>query len=382
MKKLVIFIILINIIFLLPISEKAYEKEEIRGVFISYIELNRYVKEKNINISKKHIRKMIQNIKSIKANTVILQVRAASDAIYDSKIFPYSMYISEEEGKKTYDVLEYFIKICHDNDMKLIAWINPYRVRTIEDQGTITASSPAYKYRNTDTLYIKNGIYYNPSKKEVNELIINGVKEVLNYKIDGVLFDDYFYPDKDIDQKEYEEYKKENPNITLEKYHLEVINSMIKKVHTECAKKHIKFGVSPDGNIDNNYQKHYADVKKWLKSNDYVDFIMPQIYYGFYNSTKGYVKVTKEWENLLKNKNIDLLIALAFYKVGREDDYAKDGRYEWLKNDDIIMREVVLSRNLKNYRGFSLFRYDNIFDRDNYTSNSLSELENLKKIIK
>ena len=108
---------------------------------------------------------------------------------------------------------------------------------------------------------------------------------------------------------------------------------------------------------------------------------MPQIYYGFYNSTKAYTNVIKEWEDLLKN-NIDLYIALAFYKVGVEDKYAKDGRDEWILNDNIIMREVILSRNLKHYKGFSLFRYDNLFDVNHYTNNSLEELNNLKKIIK
>ena len=107
---------------------------------------------------------------------------------------------------------------------------------------------------------------------------------------------------------------------------------------------------------------------------------MPQVYYGFYNSTKAYTLVTKEWESLLNN-NIDLYIALAFYKVGVVDNYAKEGRDEWVLNDNIIMREVLLSRNLKNYKGFSLFRYDNLFETSYYNNNSIGEIENLKKII-
>ena len=148
-----------------------------------------------------------------------------------------------------------------------------------------------------------------------------------------------------------------------------------------CKNKNIKFGISPDGNIDNNYNKNYADVKSWLKSNEYIDFIMPQIYYGFYNSTRDYIKVTKEWENLIENKEIELYIALAFYKVGMEDKYAKSGFNEWIDNDNIIMREILLSRNLKNYKGFSLFRYENIFNEEIYTKTSIKEIENLKKIL-
>ena len=381
MKKIAIALFLIAGLLTNKKEKMFKETEEIKGIFISYIELQEYVKRDNIQESKNNINKMIENINQLKINTIILQVRANCDAIYDSEIFPYSIYISQEEGKKTYDVLKYFIEESHKKNIKVIAWINPYRIRTTENIKTITEKSPAYQYLNTDTVYIKNGIYWNPSKKEVEEIIINGVKEVLNYKVDGILFDDYFYPDNEIDIKDYEKIR-ETESITLQEYHLRVINQMIEKVHNECQEKNVKFGISPDGNIENNYQKNYADVKTWMGSSNYLDFIMPQLYYGFYNSTKAYSKVIKEWESLLKTEKVDLLVALAFYKVGKEDAYAKEGRKEWIENDDIIMREVLLSRNLKNYKGFSLFRYDSIFKEDEYTLTSRFELENLKKIIK
>ncbi len=380
MKKILIILIIIGLI--LSYQNTSSKKEESRGVFISYIELQEYLKEYTPEEGKRNIDKMVHNISKFNLNTIILQVRVGADAIYDSKIYPYSSYISSSEGKKTFDVLEYFLKVTKKKKIKLIAWINPYRVRTTNDTTTITKKSPAYKYLNTDYLYQGDGIFFNPSKKEVENLIVEGVKEVLNYPIDGILFDDYFYPNSDIDILDYEEYIKSNPNISLEEYHLNVVNHMISRVHQECKKKKIPFGISPDGNIDNNYQKNYADVRLWLSSKKYIDFIMPQIYYGFYNSTKGYCNVIHEWENLLKEDSIDLLIALAFYKVGIEDKYAKEGRDEWIINDNIIMREVLLSRNLKNYHGFSLFRYDNIFNKDIYTNNSISEIENLKKILK
>ena len=381
MKKIII-LILVLIIFVLSITPKNQEKEEeIKAIFLSYIELNKYI-NKEEQESKNNVRIMIHNIKKMKLNTIILQVRTASDAIYSSKIFPTSMYITKKEGEKTYDVLEEFLTVAHENNIKVIAWINPYRVRTTSDTSTISKNNPAYQYLNTNTIYQNNGIYYNPAKEEVTELIINGVKELLDYKIDGLLMDDYFYPSDDIDTEDYQEYQKRHPNISKEEYHLQTINNMVKRVHDECQKKNIKFGISPDGNIENNYQKHYADVKRWMKEEGYIDFIMPQIYYGFYNSTKDYYKVTREWESLLNNKKIDFLVALAFYKVGREDAYAKEGREEWIYNQDIIMREVLLSRNLKNYKGFALFKYDSIFDIEAYSSNSIPEIENLKKIIK
>lgn len=384
MKKIIVLLITLGIFFSnIDFSEaKKTTTEETRAIFVSYMELNKYVKNENQEISKKNINKIISNIKKMNFNTIILQVRSASDAIYKSKIFPTSAYIASKEGEDYYDVLDYFLRQSHKNNIKLFAWINPYRIRTTEDVESITDKNPAYKYLETDTVYINNGIYYNPSKEEVQALIVKGVKEVLNYKVDAILFDDYFYPADEVDEKDYQDYLSEHEYIDSKSYRLNQVNKMIEKVHLECKKKKIPFGVSPDGNIDNNYNKNYADVKLWMKSNKYIDFIMPQVYYGFYNSSRAYIDVTEEWESLLINKKIDLYIALAFYKVGTEDKYAKDGMYEWLNNNDIIMREIILSRNLKNYKGFALFRYDNIFDVSNYTSNSLKEIENMKKILK
>lgn len=385
MKKILIIIILsivlISNIKLDRTSIKKEEEEETRAIFVSYIELNKYIKGNDYEISKRNIRKIIKNIKSLKCNTIILQVRSASDAIYKSNIYPMSLNIVNTEYDDYYDVLDYFIKESHKSNVKVIAWINPYRIRTTCDKTTITEKNPAYKYLDTDIVYINNGIYYNPSKQETEDLIVKGVEEVLNYDVDGILFDDYFYPDNNIDKKDYEEYIKNNEFIEEKDYRLNIVNKMIKRVYKTCKNKNIKFGISPDGNIDNNYNKNYADVKSWLKSNEYIDFIMPQIYYGFYNSTRDYIKVTKEWENLIDNKDIELYIALAFYKVGMEDKYAKSGFNEWIDNDNIIMREILLSRNLKNYKGFSLFRYENIFNEEIYTKTSIKEIENLKKIL-
>ena len=286
-------------------SSKKEEEEEMRGIFISYIELQEEIKGKEEVIAKKNIDSMIQNIKEMNLNTIILQVRPTSDAIYPSKIYPYSQYVSKTEGEPIFDVLDYFLVNAHRYNIKLLAWINPYRIRTTTTIDSISKSSPAYSYLNTDTIYIKNGIYWNPAKEVVTDLIIQGVKEVLNYPVDGILFDDYFYPDNDIDRKDYELYKEEHPSISQTDYHLQIINHMVKEVHKVCKKKKVKFGISPDGNIENNYQIHYADVKKWLQTNEYIDFIMPQIYYGFYNSTKAYTKVIKEWEDLLQTEEID-----------------------------------------------------------------------------
>lgn len=380
MKRILLLLFLIIVLILLVNKKEIKENNisELRGIYISYIEISKYLNDKDEISSKKEIDKMIDNIKTINCNTIILQVRPSTDSIYNSKIFPVSKYLSSKESYP-FDVLKYFIEKSHEQNLKVIAWINPYRISTTSNINEIKENSPAFKYIDSDVVYIGNGIFFNPAKEEVKQLIIDGVKEVLNYKVDKILFDDYFYPSNDIDILEYEKVKEKK---TIEEFHLENVNDLIKRVHTECKKKNIPFGISPDGNIENNYNKNYADVKQWLSSSEYVDFIMPQLYYGFNNTTKPFIKTINEWNELIKNKDIDLYIALAFYKVGTIDTYARDGKDEWINNNNIIMKEIIYSRNITHYKGFSLYRYDNIFDESNFTNTSYSELKSVKRILK
>lgn len=385
-KILVLFVfLLVAYLFFIPVKDyerKVSKKEEKRGVFISYMELQKYLKGKDIKTAKANINKMISALKSNKFNMIILQVRSFSDAIYESQYFPWSMVISESEGEAYhFDVLAYFIEMSHKNNLELHAWINPYRIRTSSDVSTITVKNPAYNLLETNDVDISdNGIYYNPASSNVQKLILDGIEEILeNYQVDGIHFDDYFYPNLDIDNENYLEYSKHN-DISKDKYHLLMVNNLVKETHKLTKKHHVVFGISPEGNIENNYSKNQADVYTWAKSNEYVDYLMPQIYYGFQNEAAPFYNILKKWDNLVKESDVKILPALAFYKSNQEDLYAKNGKYEWIENDDIIMRQVLLSRNMQSYAGFALFRYDSIF-KEEVTEVVNSEIKNLKKIM-
>ena len=374
------FILVINGPQVLPIEEESLEK---RSIFISYIELGKYLKGKTESESKENISLMVENVLRLGFNEVIVQVRSFCDSIYPSSIFPWSSVVSSGEGVSySYDILDYFIEAAHKKNISFIAWINPYRVRSNTNIGGISDDSPAFQYIGTDYLYVGNGIYFNPSKIEVRELIENGVREIVKkYKVDGILFDDYFYPNNEIDRDDYNKYLENNTYITKDIYNLNIVSEMIKNVYAICREHGVKFGVSPDGNMENNYNKVYADVKRWCSSGGFVDFIMPQVYYGFLNERKGFKSVIEEWESIITNESVEFRVALSFYKVGTIDNYAKSGMYEWMQYDDIIMREIVMSRNLKKYSGFSLFRYDYLFNDDLYNEMTLREIENMKKVL-
>lgn len=388
MKKILIIavIIVVTAIFIFNKKEKVVEENkflEDRGVFISYLEFNSHLRGKSDTEQKVKIIEMINNLKEKKFNLILLQVRPFSDAIYNSKIFPISATISGKEGKElSYDLLSYFIDIAHRNKMKVHAWINPYRVRSDNDIKSISKLNPAYKWINdgSNNIQIKNGIYYNPASNDVLNLIINGVKELVsNYDIDGVLYDDYFYPNKTIDLENYKIYQKEGGKLSLSEYRYQNINNLIKETYLAVKRinKNVLFGISPAGNIENNKNNLYLDLEYLLQS-PYLDYVMPQIYFGFDNSNKPYIKTVNEWKKLIKNSNIKFYVALAPYKIGKVDKYAGTGKNEWINSSDILKRQIEYLRTIE--ASFSLFRYDYIFERSKYQKNTEIELSNMYSI--
>ena len=387
MKKLFLIIIMLFIIlFISNKPVKVVKKEHIdekRAIYVSYIELEKYIK-KSESDSKYNINKMIESIKNNEFNMILLQVRSFSDSIYPSKYFPWSLKVSNEEGiSPGYDILDYFIKKAHKNKIEIHAWINPYRIRNNNDTSNISKNSIAYTWLNTNNIEVSDkGIYYNPASNEVIDLIVNGVKELVNnYDIDGIHLDDYFYNSETIDLNNYNEYKV-NHNISLKDYRLMKVNELIEKIHKITKNKGILFGIAPDANIDNNYNKNYADVYKWGSSNKYVDYLMPQLYYGFYNEVKPFYKTIKEWNDVVKNSNVKLIPALSLYKSGNIDEFAKSGRDEWINNDNILMRQIIVTRNIKKCIGFSIFRYDSMFNSNLTDKTVINEINNIKMIIK
>lgn len=362
-------------------KEIIIEKENIKAIYISYIEyLDNFLgNSKTINETK--IKMMIDNISEIGFNTIFLHVSPFSDSIYNSKILPYSYTLTGTEDKNPgFDYLDYFIKIAHLKKIKVHAWINPYRIRSDNKKELISEKNPAYKLLNTNNILIsKNGIYYNPSSEIVKELVISEIEEIINnYQIDGIHFDDYFYSDKNIDKIEYNNYLDNGNNISLLDYHLMQTNDLIKRVYEliKLKNSNIIFSIAPDGNINNNYLYHYADVKKWLSNNNYIDIIMPQIYYGFENEYLSFNRALDNWKKINVN-NTRIIPVLAFYKSGFIDNDAGSGKNEWIKNDNIISKQInVLKENGINE--YALFRYDYLFNNDYLNKNSKKELEKLK----
>ncbi len=372
---------------LFPDKKDKIQDTEKRAIFISYLEYLTYFRGNTSSIQKSYINKMLDNIKGNGFNMIILHVSPFSDAIYNSKILPYSYTLTGTEGKNPgFDLLEYFLKVSHSHQLEVHAWINPYRISNGNDVSAICSTNPARKWLGTNHVGIyNNGIYYNPASPLVHDLIINIVKElVTNYEIDGVHFDDYFYPNEVIDLENYQKYLEDGGQLSLKDYRLNIINTLVNDVYKtiKSIKSQVLFGISPEGNINNNYNNNYVDVKTWLSKSGYVDYIMPQIYFGLLNQYQPYIDTVSLWNSLIKDKKIKLIPALAFYKNGSFDSQAGSGSNEWLSNSDVIMKQIIISRNLNYYDGFALFRYDYLFNKYYLTNNTILERINIIKLLK
>lgn len=338
--------------------------DEMRGVWVTYMTLdveNESDKESAFN---KKIDTIIQDTKNGGFNTLIVQVRPFCDAIYPSEYFPWSHIISGKQGVDPgFDPLNTIIEKCRANDLYIHAWVNPYRVSTGKTPQQLSDDNPCVR---DDSLLSKigEGMYLNPYSEKAQQLIADGVRELVeNYDIDGVQFDDYFYPEDcgDFDMKDYQQYQKDNNvSLTIDTFRKNNVNNMVKKAYKAAheADDNILFGISPQGNLSNN-ETIYADVKTWCKDNGYIDYICPQLYYSLDNPALTFENSLNEWLKLKKHDGLRFYVGLSGYKAGTDAD---DGT--WLDNNDILETEIGILRK-SNVSGFMLYSYDSFHDEKN-----------------
>lgn len=332
------------------------KNEYVKSVWITYYEIESLTDSKTKSEFEKSFDIVIKHLKECGFNTITVQVRAFADAIYSSAYFPKSRYVKTIED---FDVLDVICNIANSNDISVEAWINPYRCSKDNDI--------ARNWDNTTNIYTdKSGVYLNPASKDVNDLIVNGVREIVsNYSISAIHFDDYFYPttSKKIDAKEYDQYINSGGDKKLYDWRRSIITNMLVSVRKIIKNNNanIKFGVSPNANINEDYHNLYADVEDWITRDDVVDYICPQIYYGFKNETMPFMFTTKKW---LELSCVDMYVGLPMYKCGKADKYAGEiGRNEF-KNDDIIPRQIEYISKISKIKGIYIFSLSSLDNRE------------------
>lgn len=340
--------------------------EEMRGVWVSYMELSmENESSKTQKAFENKFTEIAQKCRESGFNTLIVQVRPLCDALYKSSYFPWSHILTGTQGENPqYDALQIMCDICKENSLKIHAWINPYRVSSNETPKKLSDNNP---YIKNSEIGIKtdNGIFLDPSNETAQQLISDGVKEIAeNYDVDGIQFDDYFYPteDESFDKKQYEayieKYGKEN-SMSLDNWRMQNVNTLICKVYRtiKSVDSSVEFGISPQGNIGNN-DGLYADVKSWCTCKGFADYICPQIYFSLENPALTFEDCLNSWTSLDFDENVKLYVGLGGYKAG-------NGEYDeetWLLSDSILADEYDILRNNKSVRGFMLYSYNCLED--------------------
>lgn len=340
--------------------------EEMRGVWVSYMELSmENESSKTQKAFEDKFTEIAQKCCESGFNTLIVQVRPFCDALYKSSYFPWSHILTGTQGENPqYDALQIMCDICKENNLKIHAWINPYRVSSNETPKKLSDNNP---YIKNSEIGIKtdNGIFLDPSNETAQQLVCDGVKEIAeNYDVDGIQFDDYFYPteDESFDKKQYEayieKYGKEN-SMSLDNWRMQNVNTLICKVYItiKSVDSSVEFGISPQGNIGNN-DGLYADVKSWCTCKGFADYICPQIYFSLENPALTFEDCLDSWTSLDFDENVKLYVGLGGYKAG-------NGEYDektWLLSDSILADEYDILRNNKSVRGFMLYSYSCLED--------------------
>ena len=364
---------------LAPVKAEAASADDYRAVWFSYYDYEDYLDSADNNDAAEFtafFSKVVSKCKTRGMNRIIVQVRPTGDAIYDSDIFPTSSYISGRQGKDiSYDPLKIMVDEAHKQGLSIEAWINPYRVAFSTDYSKLSADNPARKWHESadpaqqrNVLSYNGQLYYNPSKPEVRELIIDGVEEIVrNYDVDGIHMDDYFYPSFSasnyktaFDAPEYDASVEKQNGMGIKKYRRKQVNKLVKGIKSavKAIDSSVVFGVSPAGNIDrlNSKYSYYVNIKKWTNSTNFVDYIAPQIYWGFSHSTAPFAEVTDRWCSMVDQTKVKLYIGIPAYKMGQPSNGTTSAERKELKGKTLL-RKMAKYTIKKGTNGIIVFDY-------------------------
>lgn len=342
--------------------------EEYRAVWISYLEWQS-ADFSSADAFRAQMGSWFDQYAAMGLNTVLAQVRPFGDALYPSAIFPWSSVCTGTQGLDPgFDPLAVLVEEAHARGLRLEAWLNPYRL-ALND--TVPGAFSADNLAAVHPEWVKQaagGQYLDPSHQDVRDCIAAGVQEILDgYAVDGIHLDDYFYPTTD-EAFDAAEYAAAGTDLSLEDWRRENVNALVRQLYqlvhaggrTAGA---VPLGISPQGNNDNNYAQQYSDAALWLSTPGYIDYAMPQVYWGYgYTTGSGstrfaFENITAEWLALPRAEGVALYFGLGAYRIGDGDggnyDHAQD---QWQTGHNLA--DMVTTLRGAGADGFGLYRSD------------------------
>ena len=342
-------------------------KREFRGVWVATGWNIDWPSKRGLSVEQQQseLIQILDRMQGLNLNALVFQVRPTGDALYASELEPWSGWLTGTQGNAPepfYDPLEFAIAQCHQRNIELHAWFNPYRAGTSSENSpkvpphiTLTHPESVYTYG--------NDLWMDPGVKVIQDWTYNVILDVVRrYDVDGVHLDDYFYPypvsgQTFPDNKTYSAYQATGGKLSLADWRRNNVNQMVQRLSSgiRATKRHVKFGVSPFGiyrpgqppqakGLDQ-YEALYADPKKWL-GEGWLDYIAPQLYWRIDPPDQSYPVLLQWWtDNNPKHRHI--------YPGNRLS--ALDGK-DWSISE--YQKQIEITRNLSSKQSLGNIFYN------------------------
>lgn len=316
-----------------PEVNSSYPKRDLRGCWISTVSNIDWPSSPTAApaVQQQELKLMLDSLASAGVNTVFFQIRPESDALYASTIEPWSYYLTGQQGQAPspmWDPLSYIVNEAHARGLELHAWINPYRAK----QGTPTlASNHVASVHPEWTFVAESKTFLNPGIPQVRNYLLSVITDIITrYNIDGIHFDDYFYPYSGMTNQDAATYTTYNPSsLSLADWRRDNVNKMVTMVYDKIQEvnaqqnKNIRFGISPFGIWKSgvpsgitglsSYNDIYCDPIAWLQAGK-VDYLAPQLYWGF-GGGQDYSALVAWWDDQAALYGRHLYPGLALYRL-------------------------------------------------------------------
>jgi len=345
-----------------PIQEEGHDspptiQREFRGLWVATVNNIDWPSQRGLDSArqKQELLAILDRAAALRFNVVVFQVRASCDAFYDSKIEPWSEYLTGRMGQAPnppYDPLQFAVAEAHKRGLELHAWFNPYRARSSDVKTPVAANHITVKHPELVRAYGKY-LWLDPGEQATRDYCLSVVMDVVRrYDIDGVHFDDYFYPYPEKadgqemgfpDDVAWQRYREQAGKLSRADWRRENVNRFVQAVYQTIKgeKPWVKFGISPFGiwrpshpaqiSGFDAYDQLYGDSRKWL-AEGWLDYCAPQLYWPVEQKAQSFPVLLQWWAS----QNTRRRTLLAGMKVNGWKDVADDAKEE--------AREIELTR--------------------------------------
>jgi uncharacterized lipoprotein YddW (UPF0748 family) len=324
-----------------PQVEDIYPKHDLRGAWVSTVSNIDWPSSRTLTTAQQQdeLLQILETLAATGINTVFLQVRPESDALYQSSIEPWSYWLTGAQGtapNPVWDPLAFAIAEAHKRGMELHAWLNPYRAK----QSTPALAPNHVASLHPDWTFVSGNLtMLNPGLPQVRNYVTEVIADIATrYDVDGIHFDDYFYPSAGMTGQDNTTYADNNPTgiATIEDWRRNNVNLLIAKVYDTLAAintasgRSIRFGVSPFGiwksgtpagiTGTSSFSAMYCDPIAWLQAGK-VDYVAPQLYWKI-TGGQDYNALSKWWNDQGLTYNRPIYPGLALYKMTDANNWA------------------------------------------------------------